>query len=529
MKNAVIATFFLLFIAIVSGCDDSSDGARCQVPTSADIHAAILAANPDGVRPGLGFADVVLPGFTCEGGEAPAYSISGLPSWLSFSAETRRLSLNGVSTVPRDAAEGITISYSATAGGEASSISLMINDADGDGMCDYFEYRYSSAPDGVVAAAGSLRFNETDDPAADFDGDGITNLAEAEAGTNPFIRGSGAAFSAASTLAGATKQSGVATGDVDGDGDLDIVVANQENNALQIFLGTGNGTFAEAQGSPVNYGYSARYAALADFDGDGDLDIAATSSGGGYSTTVLMGAGDGTFAVGYRTGGGKSARGVAAGDFNGDGRMDFAIAGRDDDVAIVFIGDGAGSFAVSDGNFVPINPNAQDVTVSDFDRDGDLDLAVGYQGGTDVSVLLSNGGEALAAKVDYPAGSSTIGITSGDFDEDGNVDLAVGNGEAGISILLGNGDGSFDSPAAISTPIGSALTAADFDGDGDLDIAGTSGLLLGAGDGTFSAGPAYTNALSAINAAFGDFDGDGDLDLATANYESDRISILINQ
>jgi hypothetical protein len=171
----------------------------------------------------------------------------------------------------------------------------------------------------------------------------------------------------------------------------------------------------------------------------------------------------------------------------------------------------------------------------DFNADGKVDLAVVDSGPpVNVSILLGNGDGTFQPHVDYPI-SGAGGITTGDFNGDGRIDLAIANflGNA-VSVLIGNGDGTFQEAASYATGSGpEAVIAGDFNGDGRLDLALTVlfnqavSILLGNGDGTFRPHKNYSTAGNSIRMTTGDFNGDGRLDLAVADFDSDKVSILL--
>jgi hypothetical protein len=179
--------------------------------------------------------------------------------------------------------------------------------------------------------------------------------------------------------------------------------------------------------------------------------------------------------------------------------------------------------------------------VGDFNGDGLLDLAVANEGtwpnfrDGSVSVLLGNGDGTFQTARNFPAGIAPWSVAVGDFNGDGNQDLAVANfGSNNVSILLGNGDGSFQQVnyAAGSSP--RSVAVGDFDGDGlpDLAVASASGtvrVLLGNGDGSFqTTHVSYVAGGFPSSAAVADFDGDGFPDLAVANSNSNDVSVLLN-
>ena len=170
--------------------------------------------------------------------------------------------------------------------------------------------------------------------------------------------------------------------------------------------------------------------------------------------------------------------------------------------------------------------NPTSAAVGDFNGDGKLDLAVTNAG---VSILLGNGDGAFRAPVTYATGNSPSSVAVGDFNRDGKVDLAVANsgasnGVASVSVLLGRGDGTFNPAVNYSGGFGSlSLAVGDFNRDGKLDLVeanfstGNVTILLGNGNGTFQAPRSYGTNGAPTSVAVGDFNRDGKLDLVVAN------------
>jgi hypothetical protein len=271
-------------------------------------------------------------------------------------------------------------------------------------------------------------------------------------------------------------------GDFNGDGSLDIATANQENDNISIFLGNGDGTFAAA----VHYdvGITPTSIDTGDFNGSGNLDLVVVTYGSAEvdcKVSILLGNGDGTFTAAANYDVGMQPFTVAVGDFNNDGNLDLAIT-RDrsnEKNLLILQGNGDGTF--SEGSSYVLWPIPKKLAVGDFDGNGNLDLAVCsvYWGTMErsVSVLRGNGDGTFTVANEYSMGASNAGHpVVGDFNDDGNLDLAVGNGSSTntISVFLGNGDGSF--AEAVNYTAGfntNALAVGDFTGNGILDLVAT--------------------------------------------------------
>ncbi len=351
----------------------------------------------------------------------------------------------------------------------------------------------------------------------------------------------------------------VAVRDFNADGKLDMAVANSLANTVTILLGKGDGTFTQASGSPLMVGTTPQAISVGDFNGDGNLDLAVANNGAfnvSGSVSILLGNGDGTFtpAAGSLIMDNGGAVAISAGDFNRDGKLDLAVGGAGGTVnssavsgnVTILLGNGDGTFTQATGSPITEPLGADGIAVGDFDKDGKLDLAVLEGGNTVVDILRGNGdgtfteasGSPMTVETDLFTVALGDPIVAGDFDGDGNPDLAVTNGSSGdVTILLGKGDGTFgpapSSPGFVGTNILSAAVG-DFNGDNKLELAVANGnsltILLGNGDGTFTATaspPATGTQPSRVGV--GDFNGDGRLDFATPNEGDGTVSILLQQ
>jgi M6 family metalloprotease-like protein len=351
------------------------------------------------------------------------------------------------------------------------------------------------------------------------------------------------AFSGTTELYPASGIHDIVTGDVNGDGYLDLVFAsyNGSTNWISIALGHGDGTFGAPQPVVTLAGDSngGPAVALADVNGDGKLDILA-ASWAGYGVAVFLGQGNGTFgpeadfpvSSGY-------ANSIATGDFNGDGKIDIVTSDPFGSTVSVLLGKGNGAFAAPLPLTTDTSPEA--VVVADFDHDGKLDIAASNTTGT-VSIFLGNGDGTFRTQPLVSVSASghyqgSRGITAADFNGDGVVDLALGIWDSeSVGLLFGNGDGTFQTVRLLSTPNAtpSGIVTADINRDGHADIVvvnyngSVASVLLGAGDGTFDVKQVAVDDGSA-SVAVGDFNGDSLLDLATVSSTLGSTSVRLAQ
>ncbi len=326
---------------------------------------------------------------------------------------------------------------------------------------------------------------------------------------------------------------GVAAGDLNGDGFVDIVTENYGSNTISVAFGNGDGTFLP----PTTYavGSLPERVLIADFNGDGYLDLVVANTGSN-TVSVLLNNGNGTFApqVTYPA---SSPVGLGVMDINHDGIADIVAAGYYSNTVSVLLGKGDGTFRAA--VTYPTGNTPQTLAEGDFNGDGNVDLVVGNLNNNTVGVYLGNGDGTFATAVIYPVGSHPQGVQVGDFNGDGIADLAVSNsGDGTVSILIGNGNGTFQSQVTYAvggSPVG--LVIADFNGDGKQDISVgntaqaslTQSILLGNGDGTFQPQLTFSTGNFPYGAAVGDFNGDGYPDLVVSNFSDGTATILLSQ
>ena len=386
---------------------------------------------------------------------------------------------------------------------------------------------------------------------ADFNGDGKADLAVAHSSSNyvSILLGNGdGTFQAAIKSDAGIGPIHLGYGDFNGDGKMDLAVIHRSTDILSVLTGKGDGTFA----APVNYlsGASPETVSVVDIHGDGKLDLLA--GGGANYLAALIGNGDGTFQAppAYAAGGGPQA--VALADFNGDGVPDIVTANATSGDVSVLLGSGGTKFQAAIESSVgpgatPQPPHPVDVVAADFNGDGKPDVAVADQQTNDVAILVGKGDGTFQTPVHYPAGVNPSSLAAGDFNGDGKPDLAVANtdfnstrGVGNVSILLGNGNGTFKAANDINAgthPV--RVMAGDFNGDGKLDLAvlnsgatatgtgaGSVSILLGNGNGTFQAAKDYSAGLNPTALAVGDVNADGKLDLVVATQAADLSYVL---
>ncbi len=337
-------------------------------------------------------------------------------------------------------------------------------------------------------------------------------------------------------LTGGDSPQGVAMGDLDGDGDADLVATDRNSGEVSVLMNNGVGAFA----TPIRYvcGDTPDAPVVVDIDGDQDLDIVVAIKG---AIAVLLNDGTGSFgeAVAYPSGGLTVA--IAIGDIDGDGEPDAVCA----NIAQPTVWSSISVLRNEGGIFgVPAVTGASQPTsiaLADLDGDGDLDMVSTHSphSSTDlVEVRMNAGDGTFGAAVPNPVGVEPLSVQVGDLDGDGDLDIGVACvGNSGwtsldpVCVLMNTGNGSF-APAVEykfwDAPYG--LAFADVDGDSDLDmLVGQRSRLhtmLNSGDGTFEV--ASTAFVPRAEFCVGDIDGDSDTDVVFVNPIANGVSVVLN-
>jgi hypothetical protein len=401
--------------------------------------------------------------------------------------------------------------------------------------------------DGTFAPAVTIPFGETALlAAADFNGDGKLDLALAGATTVGVLLNTGGSFATTPSVPlGDVFPIAIASGAFTRGGKPDLVTADNFGDAI-VELNNGDGTFSVGPTLPTPFD-SPTSVVVGDFNRDGNLDVALGTSGG--QVDVFPGNGDGTFGDPqvFDLGSNNSIQSLVAGDFNRDGKLDLAVASTlfsgqtQTGLVTILLGNGDGTFRR--GAATTLALDAQGLAAADLNGDGKLDLVTTTwlpDGTRNVEVLLGNGNGTFGRPTAVLTGTRATSVATGDFNGDGKPDLAVVDGfNNRVFILPGMGNGTFGS--AISFQFNNPVlglggpAVGDFFGTGKLSLALTTGLstvsvLQGNGDGTFQAPVNYVAGFHGVTAdvVAGDFNGDGRLDLASTNAVSGDVSVLLN-
>jgi FG-GAP-like repeat len=287
----------------------------------------------------------------------------------------------------------------------------------------------------------------------------------------------------------------IAVADLNGDGNLDLIVANTETPYITVLLGDGRGGFAPSPHSPfATQSFPHVHGVVAaDFTGNGKAAVVTDSWG---HNQILMLPGDGTGnlilpGILFPTGKRPYQR-LRSADFNRDGRPDIVTTDMDDNAVSILLNDGRGGFRQPAGSPFPAGKAPWEVTIDDFNRDGNLDLAViPYDRDlTDprqlaVTILLGDGRGGFGARPDPPSGPLSLEgcrgpnrVAAGDVNGDGYPDIVVSCAQNNrLIVFWGSKDGAFARSTEDVQTGWSGLAVADLKGDGKSEIIVSNGLL----------------------------------------------------
>ncbi len=481
--------------------------------------------------------------------------------------------------------------------------SLATGDFNGDGKLDLAVVNFASNTVTVLLGTGTGQFNTAPGSpipvgaspvfvaSADINGDQKADLIVANSGDNTLtvLLGDGTGrFVAApgGSIALATAPQAIALGDLNKDGSPDIAVVSSSANAVTVLLGDGTGHFHSPASGTFAVGSLPLAVALADMNGDGNLDMLIANAGDN-TVSELLGDGTGAFTVapGSPFSAGSKPSSLAIGDFNGDGVADFITANSNSNNVTLLLGSLAGGFTAATSSPFAAGSNPAAVVIGDFNGDGKPDAAIANLSGNSVTVLLNSlpaitanpaylsffaaaghsspatptvsaGGAYTASSTQpwltvTPASSSTTGPTTVHLSASA-ASLAAGSYTAtarykaanffasatNVTLNAVNPSGTLVASASSPFSVGAgpeSVALADFNSDGKLDIVtanhtdGTVTVLLGDGVGGFTpaTGSPLTAGMGAASLAVGDFNGDGKPDIVVANSVSNNVSLFL--
>jgi hypothetical protein len=442
--------------------------------------------------------------------------------------------------------------------------SVDIGDFDADGNLDIATVNFSnvSIPDvqslAMLKGKGDGTFEDVrrtpvgsqpfDLAIADFNSDNRPDVAVTFRGTTGSNGGISILFSnrdgtfqPAFSVPGVSSTLAIVAGDFNADGRADLAATSSGVNSgnLRVLTGNGSGGFTQTGNFPI--GRFCLGLTAGDLNGDRRPDLA-TVSRDDQEVAVVLANSQGTGFLGPdKYVAGRDPLAVVSGDYNRDGEGDLATANSGSNSISLLLGKGGGTFT-AESNFAASGRQPQFAAAADFNRDCRTDLVTANQESNNVSVLLGKNEGAFETPVNYRAGTKPFHVAVGEFNGDSNPDLAVANSgiafsdPGSVSILIGNGNGTFQPPINVLTadaPV--VVSVSDYNRDGRDDMAvvnfrsNSVSILLGQGSGNFQAAPAITfpTLSGLISSAAGDFNGDGNPDLEIVSTFQSTVFIML--
>ena len=384
-------------------------------------------------------------------------------------------------------------------------------------------------------------------PATFFVGDRIpVSLSSYSASLSPGSGNSSSSIPPITNYAAGSSPAFVVTNTLRNNSINDLVVANSGANTISVLLGNGDGTFQ----NQVTYatGVNPVWIATGQFNSgsDGFLDLAVANRGSN-TISILAANGDGTFQKQTNLRTGHTPVSVIAANFHdlsAGTEVDLAVANQDDNTISVFQGNGDGTFKTPTLVSLPSGFQPAALAAADLNDDGHIDLVVADAGKDTISVLLGNGDGTFRERTDYPTGKNPVYVAFGDFNGDGALDIAVANQAGGSVTIYYNQESSSGVPlgrfaagsprdtSAGNGPASIAVADYNLDGSPDLAVADTTDnavtILLNAGNTSFNSLSELPVGDAPVSIASADFNGDGRPDAATADNGAAEVTVILN-
>lgn len=428
-----------------------------------------------------------------------------------------------------------------TLGTEETS-SIAMGDIDGDGDLDMISGNGDSATNaantvwanngsGVFTNTGQSLGNEKTYSVAlgDIDADGDLDLLVGNYGEPDSVwTNANGVFTNTNQALGKAYTRAIVVSDMDSDGDLDLVAGNSDRQPNVIYQNNGSGIFTDAT-QPSAIDGSASSLVLGDVDDDGDLDMVVTDAGD--YTVIRFNDGNGHYTDVQQLPTYYTSSSVL-GDLDGDGDLDLVLGATEDPIYntpqanVVYINDGNGTF--TDSGQALGAEITYSVALGDIDNDGDLDLITGNDGAN--TVWLNDGNATFTDSAQTLGTAWTFDIALGDIDGDNDIDIISANNTS-TQIWLNNGSGQFTDALQVLTS-GASVALGDVDGDLDLDVviarSGANRVWINNG-GTFTNSGQLLGTSFSSSVELGDTDNDGDLDMVVGNQGVGGLNSIANQ
>jgi hypothetical protein len=371
----------------------------------------------------------------------------------------------------------------------------------------------------------------------DLDGDGKVDVAVANSTSNEFrvLKGDGSSgFGGTGSFDTGSSPKGVTVADLNGDGILDLATVGATSPPQgRLFIGDGSGGFTGEVITLLGANALPEAIKAGDVNGDGRIDLVVTFYGSS-TLSMLLNTGTNSLFDERSYGTDVGPRSLALGDMNGDGKLDIITANQTFGTVSMFLNVGDGTL----GPRVDVYAGNQpfDIAAGDLNGDGLLDVAVPLSGAYNAVTFLGDGRGGLSADQTVPlSGLSPSVLVAQDLNGDDQLDLVVGTDSRKLNVLLGDGHGKFLAPRVFdlgTTP--SAMVAVDLNGDQKLDLAiaeSTNSVLLlqGDGGGGFTRAGRFAVGSHPTGIAAGDFNRDGRPDLVVMNNSDNSVRILLNK